>query len=150
MLPMPLSTAAESSTANTAAPFHLDKIHSSCTYQHSQQTFHTNPTSSSVYSFCTSMLIAIPQQFRYFRPRLPITGRIPERITCSTHIWFSVLTNCLYFLTMAVVPSLSTLFFPTYTKTDPTLARTHNVFYTLSYCLYFVPRQANHHVISLV
>ena len=102
-------------------PFHIDEIHPTCTYQSSQQNFPTNPISSSIHSLCTSMLIDIPQQFRYLIPLLHINGRIPERITCSTHVWFSVLTNCLYFLTMAVVSSLSTLFVPTRTKTGPPL-----------------------------
>ena len=63
-------------------PFHLDEINLSCTYQSSQQNFPTNPTSASLHSFCTSMLITIPRQFRYIRPLIPINGRIPERITC--------------------------------------------------------------------
>ena len=37
MLPMPLSTAAMSPSANTAAPFHLDEARPSCTYQPFQQ-----------------------------------------------------------------------------------------------------------------
>ena len=60
---MPLSTAAESLSTNTAAPFHLDEAHPSCTYQPSQQNFPTNPTSSSLHSFWTSMFIAIPSKF---------------------------------------------------------------------------------------
>ena len=99
-------------------PFYLDEIHPSCTYPSSQ------------HSFYTSMLMAIPQQFRYIRPLLPINGRIRDRITCST--WFDVLTNCLYFLTMAFIPSLSTSFVPTCTKTDPPLPETHGVFYPLN------------------
>ena len=52
-------------------------------------------------------------------------------MTCSTRVCFSVLTNCPYFLTMAVVPSLCTLFVPTCTKTDPLLPEP-TMFSTLS------------------
>ena len=37
MLPMSLSTVAESPSANTAAPFHLDEARHSCTYPPFQQ-----------------------------------------------------------------------------------------------------------------
>ena len=124
MLPMPLSTAAESPSTNTAVPFPL-RWSPSFMYLSAFPTKlphkSTKPTSSSLHSFSTSMLIAIPRQFRYLWPLLPITGRIPDSITGSNSVCFSVLTNFLYFLTMAVVPSLSTLFVPTCTKTDPPL-----------------------------
>ena len=96
-------------------PFHLDEANPSRIYQPSQQNITTNPTSSS------SGLIAILQQFQYLWPLLPITGKIPDIITCSTSVCLSVRTNCLYFLTIAIVPSLSALLVPTFTKIDPPL-----------------------------
>ena len=81
-------------------PFHLDEAHPLCTYQPSKQNIPQNPTSSSLHSCWTSMLIAILRQFRYPWPLLPITGNIPGRINCSTPVCFSVLTNCLCFLSM--------------------------------------------------
>ena len=67
----------------------------------------------------TSALIAIFLQFIYVAPLPLITGNIPERIICSTLVFFSVCTNSLYLCTILVVPSLSALFVLTCTNIDP-------------------------------
>ena len=77
-----------------------------------------NPTPSSSHIYSTRTLVAILFQFIYVSPLPPITGKIPERINCSTLVFSSFLTNCLCFCTILVVPSLSALFVPTYTNKD--------------------------------
>ena len=144
MLPMPQSTAAERSSANTAAPFHLDEAHPSCTYQPSQQSFTSNPTSSSLHSFWTSMLIATPGNFDISDPFFLLLLK-------SLTVWPAQPTSAFVFF-----PNYGSCTLPLYVtcpyvyKNRSTLARTHDVFYPLSYRLYFGPRQADHHVISFV
>ncbi|KAK2185267.1 hypothetical protein NP493_241g05032 [Ridgeia piscesae] len=54
-----------------------------------------NPTPSSSHICSTRELIAILLQFLYVAPLPPITSMIPERIICSTIVFFSFPTNCL-------------------------------------------------------
>ena len=112
----------------------------------------TNPThSSSSHICCTRALIAILLQFLYVAPLPLITGKIPDRIICSTIVFFSFPTNCLYICTMLVVPSLFALFvlIKLCTNLDPP-GPCPNVFSTLSVtCSILAPRKTNNNIFSL-
>ena len=74
-------------------------------------------------------------------PRPPVTGKIPDRIICSTLVFFSFPTNCLHLCSSLVVPSLSALFVPTCTNIDPAWL-CPNVFSNLSVtCSIHAPRR---------
>ena len=87
-----------------------------------------NPTTSSSHICSTRALIVHLLQFLYVDP---ITGKIPERIICSTVVFFSFPTNCLYLCSILVFPSLSALFVPICTNIDNHWSCS-NVFSTLS------------------
>ena len=79
----------------------------------------TYPTSSSLQSRFTIQLIAIRFEFLYPSILLPNTGRITDRMICSTIASFVFFSSFLYLSTMAVVPSLSALFVPMCTSMVP-------------------------------
>ena len=98
----------------------------------------TCPTSSSLYSCWTSVTIFILRQFRLPWTLLPITGKIPAINICSAYVCLSVLTNCLYVLTMAIVPSLSALWVPPEICDNLVFQHIHAAsIYTI--CRWFVP-----------
>ena len=121
---VPLSINRSKFSENTAATFPL-RWRPSLVYMSSFPTKypHTsmNPTPSSSHICSTRALITSLLQFLLCcSPNSHYsTGNIPERIICSTLVFFSFPTNCLYLCTILVVPSLSALFVPTGTNVDP-------------------------------
>ena len=67
----------------------------------------TYPTSSSLQSRFTIPLIAIRFEFLYPSILLPNTGRIPDRMICSTLASFVFFSSLLYLSTIAVVSVLA-------------------------------------------
>ena len=82
---------------------------------------------------------------------LPNTGRISDRMICSTLAYFVFFISFLYLYTIAVVPSLSALFVPMCTSVVPPFPLPM-IFSTLSVtCSILVPgKHTSYYVLSLV
>ena len=119
---MPSSTTLTNSHPRTAAPFPVRRSPSLMKKSSVPTKFNhmsTKPTPSSIYIFCTCVLIAILLQFLYSSTLPPIIGNIFDNTICPIRASLSVLIDLLYLQTMADVPSFSALFVPTCTRIAP-------------------------------
>ena len=84
-----------------------------------------------VQSRSTIPLTAILFEFLYPWIMFPNIGRIPDMIICPALACFVIFSRCLYFSTIAFVPSSNVLFVPTCTSMVPPFPL-HMIFSTLS------------------